>query len=75
VCVFYKNDQNLHEWRQQHLARILDVFLDLHQESGSLSAVNETMIVGKSDYHDGPGLNLAVDWNGAIENGMQTEHS
>ena len=36
---------------KKHTTRILNVLLDLDQESSSLSSINETVVIGKSDVH------------------------
>jgi hypothetical protein len=36
---------------KEHAGRILDVLLDSVQESDSLSAINETVVVGQADVH------------------------
>src|SRR5689334_14185014 len=66
---------NLHDGSKEHPARVLDVFLDLDQESSGLSAVNETMVVRESDVHHRANFNLAVDGDGSIEDGVESEYS
>ena len=60
---------------QKHPARILDVLLDFHQELHSLSAVEQTMVIGESQVHHGSDDDLAIDNNWFIVDCMQPENS
>lgn len=59
---------------QQHAARILNVLLDLYKELHSLPAIQQAMVIGQSQVHHWPDLNLSVDGNRRILDGMQTQH-
>lgn len=59
---------------QEHPARILNVLFDLHQKLHCLSAVKQTMIIGKSQVHHGSDDDLSVDNNWLIVDGMQSKN-
>lgn len=58
---------------QQHAPGVLDELLDLHQELDGLLAVEQTVVVGQSQVHHGPGLDLAVHNDGALLDGVETQ--
>ena len=58
---------------QQHAARVLDVLLDLDKESDGLPTIEESVVVGESDNHDGSDDDLAVDDDRLVLDGMHTE--
>jgi|SRR5690242_5649941 len=56
---------------QQHLPGVLDVLLDLDEEGDGLPAVEQPVVVCEGEVHHGPDLDLAVDGNGLVLNGVQ----
>lgn len=60
---------------QQQAARVLNVVLDLDQKGDSLLAVKQTVVVGQSNNHDRADLDLSVDSDGLLLNGVKTEDS
>ncbi len=65
------------EWRvfvsEKHLARILNVLLDLDQELDGLPAVQQTVVVREGEVHHGTDLDLTVDSNGTVLGGVEAE--
>lgn len=59
---------------QKHASGILNVLLHLDQELHRFSAVQQSVIVGESQVHHRPDLNLAVDGNGSLLDGMETKN-
>jgi hypothetical protein len=59
---------------EKHLARVLNVLLDLDQELDSFPSIQQTVVVGKGQVHHGTNLHLAVDGNGAFLDGVEAEH-
>ena len=60
---------------QQHATRILDVLLDLHEELHGLPAVKQTVVVGQRQVHHRSDLNLSVDSNWLLLDGVKPQHS
>lgn len=60
---------------QQHAAWVLNVLLDLDQELDSLSAIQKTVVVSQGEVHHWSSLDLSVDDNGSLLNGVETKDS
>ena len=58
---------------EEHLPGVLNVLLDLDEESDGFPAIKETVIVGESEEHHGADLDLAVDSDGLVLDGVKTE--
>ncbi|KAG9912380.1 putative dihydrolipoamide succinyltransferase, partial [Aureobasidium melanogenum] len=58
---------------EEHLAGVLDVLLDLDKEGDSFSAVKKTVVVGEGEVHHGADLDLAVNSDGALLDGVETQ--
>lgn len=63
-----------HPSLQKHASGILNVLLHLHQELHSFPAVQQSVVVGESQVHHRADLNLAVDGNGSLLDGMETKN-
>ena len=51
---------------EEHLSGILNVLLDPDKEGDSFPAVEESVVIGKGDNHDGADDNLAVNDDGLV---------
>jgi hypothetical protein len=58
---------------KQHLPRVLDHLLDLDEEGDGLAAVEDAVVVGQGEVHHGADLDLAVDGDGLVLDGVQTQ--
>ena len=58
---------------EQELLRVLDTLLDLAEEENGLTTIDDTMIVGESDVHDGAGNDLTSSDDGADLGGVHAE--
>lgn len=74
-----KEDHDNQSKRGLHLEQktggVLDGLLELDKEGNGLPAIDETVIVGKGDVHHGTDLDLAVDGNGPLLDGVHAEDS
>lgn len=59
---------------QKHPPGVLNVLLHLDEELHSLPAIQQTVVVGKSQVHHGSDLDLAVDSNGALLDGVEAKN-
>lgn len=59
---------------QKHLPGILDILLDLDQELHGFPTVQQSVIVCQGEIHHGSNLNLAVDRNGLVFDGVKAKH-
>ena len=60
---------------QQHATGILDELLDLDEELHCLPAIQQTVVVGQCQVHHRPDLNLSVDGDWLILDGVKTQDS
>lgn len=60
---------------QQHATGILDVLLDLDKELHCLPAVQQTVVVGQRQVHHRSDLNLSVDSNWLLLDGVKPQDS
>ena len=58
---------------EEELLGVLDALLDLSEEENGLTTINDTMIVGEGDVHDGAGHDLASLDNGSHLGGVHAE--
>ena len=58
---------------QQHAPRVLDVLLDLDEELDRFPAIEQTVVVGESKVHHGPDLDLAIDGNRPVLDGVEAK--
>lgn len=58
---------------KKHTCRILNVLLDLHQESRCLPSIDETMVICERQVHHRADLDFAVDWDCSVEDGVETD--
>ena len=58
---------------KEHLPGVLDHLLDLDEESDGLAAVEDAVVVGQGEVHHGADLDLAVDGDGLVLDGVQAE--
>lgn len=59
---------------EEHLPGVLDELLDLDEESDGLPAVEDAVVVSEGEVHHGADFDLAVDGDGLVLDGVQTEH-
>lgn len=52
---------------------VLDALLDLSEEEDGLTTVDDSVVVGEGDVHDGAGLNLVANADGAVLDGVHAE--
>lgn len=67
---------SLHDYahlRKQHLPRVLDKLLDANKESNGFPAIQQTVVVGQGKVHHRTDLDLAVDDDGLVLDGVETE--
>src|SRR5205814_8581651 len=55
--------------------RILDAFLEPHQESHRLAPIDEAMVVAHGDVHHRPDLDLVADGHGAVLDLVHAENA
>jgi len=60
---------------QKHLLWVLDVLLDLDEEGDSFPAIEKTVIVCEREVHHRSNLDLAVDSDWLVLDGVKTEDS
>ena len=58
---------------EEHLAGVLDVLLDLDEEGDGFPAIKKTVVVGEGEVHHGADLDLAVDGDGTLLDGVKTQ--
>ena len=58
---------------EEHLPGVLDHLLDADEEGDGFTAVEDTVVVGQGEVHHGADLNLAVDGDGLVLDGVQAE--
>ena len=58
---------------EEHLPGVLDHLLDADEESDGLATVENTVVVGQSKVHHGADLDLAVNGDGLVLDGVQAE--
>lgn len=58
---------------EEHLPGVLDHLLDLDEEGDGLAAVEDAVVVGQGEVHHGADLDLAVDGDGLVLDGVQAE--
>ena len=58
---------------EEHLPGVLDHLLDLDKEGDGLAAVEDAVVVGQGEVHHGADLDLAVDGDGLVLDGVQAE--
>lgn len=59
--------------KKQHLPRVLDKLLDLDEESDGLPTIKQTVVVSQGEVHHRSDFNLAVDGDGLVLDGVETE--
>lgn len=59
---------------QQEADGVLNDLLELDEEGGGLTSVNDTVVVGKGNVHHRADLNLAVNSNGSLLNGVHAQN-
>lgn len=59
---------------QKHLPWILNILLDLDEESDCFPAIKETVIIRKGEVHHRSDLNLAVDGDRLVLDGVKTQY-
>ena len=58
---------------EQHLPGVLNKFLDPDEEGDGFPSVEDTVIVGQGEVHHGTDLDLAVDGDWLVLDGVETE--
>ena len=58
---------------EEHLPGVLDHLLDADEESDGFAAVEDAVVVGQGEVHHGADLDLAVDGDGLVLDGVQAE--
>jgi hypothetical protein len=59
--------------REEHLPRVLNHLLDADEEGDGFAAVEDAVVVGQGEVHHGADLDLAVDGDGLVLDGVQAE--
>merc|ERR1712063_246664 len=70
-----KNRRLQYRSLQEHLPGVLNVLLDLDQESDSFPSVKQSVVVCERKVHHRPNLDLSVDSDRLLLDGVQTKHS
>ena len=59
---------------QEHAPGVLNVLLHLHQELHSFPAIQQPVVVCKGQVHHWADLNLAIDGNRSLLDGVEAKH-
>lgn len=60
---------------KEHLPGVLDHLLDADEESNGFTAIEDAVVVGQGEVHHGADLDLAVDGDWLVLDGVQAEDS